>query len=217
MVLDADAVLDVVRRAQPARGTLWVQTATVGIEGARRTAELAEELGLVLVDAPVLGTKQPAEQGSLVVLASGPDGVQERLAPVFDAIGSKTLWLGEAGNGSRLKLACNAWVASITAATAQSVALAEGLGLDPRLFLQAIEGSPTDSAYAQLKGGAMISGEMPVAFDVEGIRKDLALIRAAAEHGEVSTDLVDAVLALFDRAAEAGHGGADMAAVRSAF
>src|SRR5439155_874071 len=76
MVLDADAVLDVVRRARPARGTLWLQSSTVGVDGARRTAELADELGLVLVDAPVLGTKQPAEQGALVVLASGPEDVR---------------------------------------------------------------------------------------------------------------------------------------------
>jgi 3-hydroxyisobutyrate dehydrogenase len=202
MVLDADAVLDVVRRAQPARGTLWVQTATVGIEGAGRTAELAEELGLVLVDAPVLGTKQPAEQGSLVVLASGPEGVQERLAPVFDAIGSKTLWLGEAGNGSRLKLACNAWVFMVTAGAAQSIALTRALGLDPQAFLDAVDGGPLDLPYLHLKGANMIRGEHPVAFGLTGAAKDARLIRDALQAAGVDDRLDAAVLATMDAAAQ---------------
>jgi len=219
MLFDADSVLAVLDEAAAglAEGALLVQSTTVGLRQPE-VAQAARAHGLRVLDAPVLGTRQPAEEGKLTVLASGDPALQDEAARVLEAIGARTLWAGdEVGLASRLKLACNAWVASITAATAQSVALAEGLGLDPRLFLRAIEGSPTDSAYAQVKGGAMITGEMPVAFDVDGISKDLGLIRAAAEQGEVSTDLVDVLLGLFARAADSGQGGADMAAVRSAF
>src|SRR3954464_10453110 len=79
MLLDADAVLDVVRQAAPAAGTVWLQTSTVGLAGADRTVAAARELDLVLVDCPVLGTKEPAEKGALVLLASGPEEVRERL------------------------------------------------------------------------------------------------------------------------------------------
>jgi 3-hydroxyisobutyrate dehydrogenase len=202
MVLDADAVLDVVRRARPARGTLWVQASTVGIEGARRTAELADELGVVLVDAPVLGTKQPAEQGKLVVLASGPDDVHDRLAPVFDAIGGRTLWLGEAGNGSRLKLACNAWVFMATAGVAQSIALTRALGLEPQHFLDAVDGGPLDMPYLRLKGANMIKGEHPVAFGLTGAAKDARLIREALQLAGVDDRLDAAVLATMEAAAD---------------
>jgi 3-hydroxyisobutyrate dehydrogenase len=202
MVLDADAVVDVVRRARPARGSLWVQTSTVGIEGARRTAELADELGIVLVDAPVLGTKQPAEEGKLVVLASGPDDVHDRLAPVFDAIGGKTLWLGEAGNGSRLKLACNAWVFMATAGVAQSIALTRALGLDPQTFIDAVDGGPLDLPYLHVKGANMIKGEHPVAFGLTGAAKDARLIREALQQAGVDDRLDTAVLAAMDAAAE---------------
>src|SRR3954447_2104999 len=106
MVLDTDAVDEVIRRAAPAAGTVWLQASTVGVDGVRRTIDTAEEFGLVLVDAPVLGTKEPAEKGALIVLASGPEEVRKRVAPVLDAIGSKTLWLGPAGAGSRMKLVC---------------------------------------------------------------------------------------------------------------
>ena len=99
MLLDADAVLDAVRQASPAAGTVWLQTSTVGLEGADATVAAARELDLVLVDCPVLGTKEPAEQGALVLLASGPEEARPRLSPVLDALGSRTLWLGWAGPG----------------------------------------------------------------------------------------------------------------------
>ncbi|TFV47466.1 NAD(P)-dependent oxidoreductase [Blastococcus sp. TF02A_35] len=202
MVLDADAVVDVVRKAAPAAGTVWLQTSTVGVEGADRTADLARELGLVLVDSPVLGTKEPAEQGSLVVLASGPEELRERLSPVLDAIGGKTLWVGEAGAGSRLKMAANAWLFMLTAGVAQSIALARGLGLDPRHFLAAIEGGPMDTPYAHLKGGMMLEGEFPVSFGLTGAAKDARLIRSALRTAGVPDRLDSAVLATMDAAAE---------------
>jgi 3-hydroxyisobutyrate dehydrogenase len=219
MLYDAASVAEVLEQAAPglAEGVVLVQSSTVGLD-IDGVAAAAERVGVRLVDAPVLGTRKPAEDGTLVVLASGDPALRAVVDPVLDAIGSRTLWVAdEVGPASRLKLVCNSWVGALTAATAQSVALAEGLGLDPRLFLDAIAGSASDSAYAHLKGGAMISGEMPVAFDVDGVRKDTTLIRAAAEHAGVATDLVIAVQALFDRASEAGNGAEDMAAVRSAF
>jgi 3-hydroxyisobutyrate dehydrogenase len=202
MVFDADAAIGVIRDAAPPEGTLWLQCTTVGVEGADRTAEAARELGLVLVDSPVLGTKQPAEQGALTVLASGPEEARDRLAPVFDAIGSKTLWLGPAGAGSRLKMACNAWLFMVTAGTAQSIALARGLGLDPADFLAAIEGGPLDTPYAHVKGANMIKGEYPVSFGLSGAAKDAGLIRAALSAAGLSDRLDAAVLETMEAAGE---------------
>jgi 3-hydroxyisobutyrate dehydrogenase len=202
MVFDADAALQVIRDARPAEGTVWLQCATVGVEGADRTVEAARELGLVLVDSPVLGTKQPAEQGKLTVLASGPDDARDRVAPVLDAIGQKTLWVGEAGKGSRLKLAANAWLFMITAGAAQSIALARGLGLEPEDFLSAIEGGPMDTPYAHGKGANMIKGEYPPSFGLTGAAKDARLIREALRGAGLSDRLDAAVIETMDAAAE---------------
>jgi 3-hydroxyisobutyrate dehydrogenase len=201
MLFDADAVIDVVRQAAAPAGTTWLQCSTVGVEGVERTIAAATELGLVLVDCPVLGTKEPAEKGALVLLASGPEQTREQLAPVFDALGSKTLWLGEAGAGSRLKLACNAWLFMITAGTAQSIALARGLGVDPQHFLSAIEGGPLDTPYAHVKGANMISGQFPVSFGLTGAAKDARLIRAALQTAGIADRLDAAVLETMDAAA----------------
>jgi 3-hydroxyisobutyrate dehydrogenase len=215
MLLDADAVLDVVAQAAPAAGTTWLQTSTVGVEGADRTVQAARDLDLVLVDCPVLGTREPAAEGALTLLASGPEEVRERLAPVLDALGSKTLWLGEAGAGSRLKLACNSWLFMLTAGTAQAIALARALGQDPQAFLDAIDGGPVDSPYAHLKAGLMLAGDYPPSFGLTGAAKDARLIRAALQAGGVSDRLTAAVLETMDAAAGRleDPGSVDMAAL----
>jgi 3-hydroxyisobutyrate dehydrogenase len=201
MVFDGAAVLDVVRQAAPAAGTLWLQTSTVGLRDVESIRRVADELGLVLVDTPVLGTRQPAEQGKLVLLASGPDEARERAAPVLDAIGSRTLWVGEAGTGTRLKLVCNSWVLTLTVGVAQSVALGEGLGVDPRLFLDAIAGGGTDTPYAHLKGGAMIERSYPVAFGLAAARKDAELIVEALRAAGIDDRLGKAVHDILSAAA----------------
>jgi 3-hydroxyisobutyrate dehydrogenase len=203
MVFDADAAVDVVRRAAPQAGTIWLQCSTVGLAGFERTAAVAAELGLVLVDCPVLGTRQPAEQGALVMLASGPDGARAPIGPVLDALGAKTLWLGEAGAGSRLKMACNAWLFMVTAGAAQSIALARGLGVDPQHFLAAIGGGPLDTPYAHVKGAQMIAGDFPVSFGLAGAAKDARLIQEALRSAGLSDRLDAAVLATMDAAARA--------------
>ena len=219
MLFDAGSVIDVLRDAGPGmtEQTVVVQASTVGLD-IDRVAQEAGRLGVRLLDAPVLGTRQPAEQGTLTVLASGDPALRNVADPVLDAIGARTVWAGDAlGAASRLKLVCNAFTAAQTAATAQSIALAEGLGLDPKLFLEAISGGASDTPLARAKGAMMIDGDYPAAFDVAGLRKDLALILAAATEAGIATDLARAVLALAERAEERGHGSEDMAAVRLAF
>jgi 3-hydroxyisobutyrate dehydrogenase len=220
MLYDADSVLDVVGGASASmRDSVWVQSSTIGLDGIRRVAAFAEEHGLRVLDAPVLGTRKPAEDGDLVVLVSGAPALRATAQPVFDAIGARTMWVGaDLGEASALKLAANAWVASITAVTAQSVALARALGLDPQLFLDAIAGGPVDSRYAHMKGAAMIAGTYePVAFALDGAAKDVALIQGAAASVGVDTRLLEAVAALYGDASRAGFGAADMGAVHVAF
>jgi len=219
VLFDADSVVEVLRAAAPGLtpDTVVVQTSTVGL-GIDQVAEEAERLGVRLLDTPVLGTRQPAEQGTLTVLASGDPQLRSTADPILDAIGARTVWAGDrVGDASRLKLVCNAFTAAQTAATAQSVAMAERLGLDPRLFLEAISGGASDTPLARAKGAMMIEGDYPAAFDIDGLRKDLTLILAAAEEAGIETGLIRAVLAITERAEQLGHGAEDMAAVRTAF
>jgi 3-hydroxyisobutyrate dehydrogenase len=214
MLFDAEAVVETMESAAGALrpGAVWVQASTVGLTGEQRMKTLADELGVTYVDAPVLGTRQPAEKGALVVLAAGPAEARDRLAPVFDAVGQRTMWVGEAGAATRLKLVVNAFVLTVLEGVAQSLSTARALGLDPSLFLEAVEGGAVDAPYVQLKGANMISGRFDTAFSLSGAHKDAGLIaEAMATHG-VDTAVVEAIRAHQARAIEAGNGDADMAA-----
>jgi 3-hydroxyisobutyrate dehydrogenase len=191
----------------------WVQTSTVGVAAADRLAELAGQHGVAFFDAPVLGTKQPAEDGKLLVMASGPATGRERVQPVFDAIGTRTTWVGEGTEASRLKLVMNSWVLALTTAIGEAMALAAGLGLDPKLFLEAIAGGPLDVTYAHAKGGAIMAGEFPPSFKTETAVKDTELVVEAARAAGLSPLLAEAVRDQMRRAVELGHGDEDMAAV----
>ena len=214
MLFDADSVAATMEQARGALapGTLWLQQTTVGVAGCARLAALAEDLGVVLVDAPVLGTRKPAEDGTLVLLASGPESARETLEPVFAAIGSRTMWVGPAGAGSRLKLAANAWVLTVVEGIAESLALTRALGLDERLFLEAIAGGAMDAPYVQLKGSAMIEGDFSPSFGLDGAAKDADLIVTAARAAGVDLAVLEAVRSHLARALDAGHGAKDMAA-----
>jgi len=211
MLFDFESVCRVMTEALPAMrpDAVWLQTSTIGLDETGGLAELATKHDVSFVDAPVLGTRQPAENGQLTVLAAGRR--DERLEPVLDAVSAKVVWVSERpGDGHRLKLVMNAWVLTITAGTAQSIALAEGLGLDPQRFLEMIAGGPLDNGYAQLKGKNMLTGEFTPAFPLSGATKDAGLIREAADDAGVTADLAGALERLF-RAA--GDQNDDMSAV----
>ncbi len=196
---------------------VWIQTSTVGIEGQERLARVADEYGVAYyVDAPVLGTREPAEQGQLVVLASGPDEVRERCRPVFDAVGANTLWLGSAGAGSRLKLVTNGWIVGILGVLAETIAFARAIDVDPARFLEVIQDGPLGLPYAQMKGQMMIDEEFPTSFSAELARKDASLVLDAAEANGLPLRVTGAIAARFDDAIDSGHGEEDMAAVYQA-
>ena len=190
---------------------LWLQMSTIGIAATERAGARAAERGVVFVDAPVLGSKPQAEEGKLVVLASGAGEARERAEGVFRPFSRVVYWLGDAGVGTRLKLVANHWVVCAIEAIAETFALAEALDVDPRQFVEVIEGGTMDMPYVRIKGDAMLRREFPTAFPLALARKDAALILEAAE-GKLELPLARATLARFERAIELGHGDEDMAA-----
>lgn len=216
MLSDTGAVIDAMDGPDGAlgdgdRSAVWVQMSTLGLQGSERCAELAGRSGIAFVDAPVLGTKQPAEQGELIVMASGPEDQRDRLEPIFDAVGRKTLWLGEAGAGSRLKVVTNSWLVTVVEGAAETVALAEGIGVDPHEFIEAISGGPLDMPYLEMKSKAMIERDFTPSFRLALGAKDAALVTEAAEQAGLDLPVLRAVRARMAAGAEE-HGDEDLAA-----
>ena len=194
-------------------GQPWLQTSTVGPDATLELAAQAGELGVAYYDSPVLGTRDPAEQGKLMVFVSGPPTARESLAPVLDAIGQRTVWVShDPGGASRLKLVANTWVINLVGAVAECLGLAEALQVDPRLFLDALSGGPLDTAYLHAKSAALLTGDLTPSFALSSALKDTRLILSAAEQAGVRLDLTEASAERFARAQAAGHGDEDMIA-----
>ncbi len=215
MLADGPTVDEVARAALPElRGdAVWAQMSTVGVVWADRLAALAAEHEVALVDAPVMGSQPAAEQGQLLPLASGPPAARDRCAPVFEAFSRGVLSLGdEPGLGSRLKVVTNLWLMNSVESLAEVIALAEGLGLDPRRFLETISGAPFDMQYAHWKGEMMLKREFPATFALRLARKDVGLALEASEVAGLDLPLARATHERFGRAIELGHGDEDFAA-----
>jgi 3-hydroxyisobutyrate dehydrogenase len=206
MLADGDAVEAVMDGVTLNGDQIWWQSSTIGVAATERLGARG-----AFVDGPVLGTREPAEQGTLTVLASGPG--RERLADVFDAVAARVVDMGdEIGRGTRMKLVLNAWVVALTEGIAESIALAEGLGLDPAQFLEIIDGGPMGPAYAKLKGTMMIERRFEPSFPLAHAAKDAGLVDDAARAVGLDLPLPRAIRDQMAKAVAAGHGDEDMAA-----
>jgi len=188
MVTDADAVLSIARDqgmlAALAPGAIWAQMSTIGVAGTDRVVAMAgaQRPDVMLLDAPVSGSKDPAEHGQLTIFASGPDEARARVAPLFDALGQRTIWVGEAGAGAgtRLKLVNNTWLAFAAEAVAASVALARRLGLETETVMDALGGGPLASTWQAAKLRRIADGEFSAQFALSLALKDVHLALQAA-------------------------------------
>jgi 3-hydroxyisobutyrate dehydrogenase len=199
-----------------AEGAAWAQMGTLGVA---ETTKIAQRLGKVrpdvmFVDAPVSGSKGPAETGQLLILASGPPAAEAIVSPAFSVIGRKTVWLGEAGQGSRMKLAVNAYMSTLIEGVAEAVELAGQLGIDTAKLAEAIEGGPLDAPLADAKLHKMERGDYAPEFPLEWALKDVDLAIDAADGDKLP--LLVALSQQWHAAVQAGHGREDVSAARLA-
>jgi 3-hydroxyisobutyrate dehydrogenase len=199
-----------------ADGSVWAQMGTIGVEATKRIRDrLAEQRpGVMFVDAPVSGSKGPAEQGQLLILASGPAAAADAVRPVFDVIGRKTVWLGEAGRGSQMKLVVNAYLSILIEGVAETMELADRLGIDHQQLADVIEGGPLDAPLADAKFHKMDRGDFAAEFPLEWALKDVDLVIGAA--GGQAPPLLAALSGQWHAAVAAGYGRQDISAARLA-
>jgi 3-hydroxyisobutyrate dehydrogenase len=197
-----------------AEGAVWAQMGTIGVTA---TTQIAGRLGelrpdVMFVDAPVSGSKGPAEAGQLLILASGPPAAEAIVGPAFSAIGRKTVWLGPAGQGSRMKLVVNAYMSILIEGVAEALELADRLGIDPAELAEAIEGGPLDAPIADAKLHKMERDDYAPEFPLEWALKDVDLAIDVA--GGEPPPLLAALSRQWRAAVDAGHGRDDVSAAR---
>jgi len=199
-----------------ADGAVWVQMGTVGVEATLRFRDwlATRRPGVLFVDAPVSGSKGPAEQGQLLILAAGPTSATAAVQPVFDVIGRKTVWLGEAGKGSQVKLVVNAYMSILIEGVAETMELADRLDISHQQLADVIEGGPLDAPIADAKFHKMDRRDFAAEFPLEWALKDVDLAIGVG-HGE-SLPLLAALSGQWHTAVAAGHGRQDVSAARLA-
>ena len=199
-----------------ADGCVWAQMGTIGVEATLRTSHrlAAHRPGVMFVDAPVSGSKGPAQQGQLLILASGPRAAADVLRPVFDVVGRKTVWLGEAGKGSQVKLIVNAYMSIMIEGVAETMELADALGIGHQQLAEVIEGGPLDAPIADAKFRKMDQRDFTAEFPLEWALKDVDLAISAAR-GE-TPPLLAALSGQWHAAVAAGYGRQDVSAARLA-
>ena len=219
MLSDADAVESVLFAGDLppfAPGAVWAQMGTIGVTA---TTGLAGRLGRVrpdvtFVDAPVSGSKGPAEAGQLLILASGPAAAESVTAPAFAAIGRKTVWLGAAGQGSRMKLVVNSYLSFLIEGVAEALELGRRLGIDPAALDAVLEGGPLDAPLADAKLHKIARGDFTPEFPLEWALKDVDLAIAAGRGA--SLPMLAALSRQWHSAVKAGYGRSDVSAARLA-
>jgi len=221
MLADPDAALAVLDGTDGVlsgigQGRGYVDFSTVDDATAKAIASQIISRGARYLEAPVSGTKKPAEDGTLIILSAGDRSLYDEVSPALDKLGRKRVFLGEVGQGARMKLVVNAIMGSMLTALGEGLALGLKGGLDGAEILDILDAGAMACPMFRAKGPMLLSGDYPTSFPLKHMQKDLRLALALSEKLDQNLALTAASNELFKRARIAGHGDEDIGAVFSA-
>lgn len=174
----------IVAGLKPGKG--YVDMSTVDAETSMASSALAHEKGATFLEAPVAGSRKPAEDATLTIMAAGDRELYDSSLPVLEKMGKKILFLGDTGNAARMKLANNLVMGGMLTALCEGMALASGSGLDTAQFLEVLDSGAVSNPMFRLKGPQIAAHkDFPAAFPLKHMQKDLRLaLRLAEELGQ---------------------------------
>lgn len=216
MLVDGPAVCATIEPALSSMrsGATWIQMSTIGVAATTQAMGLAQHRpDIAFVDAPVSGSVGPARAGALIILASGPKAAVDTLQPLFAALGHKTIWLGDAGAGSRMKLVLNSWLAAVAEGTAEIAALAKTLGVSLDRVAECLQGGALDAPMVRSKLAKIAAGSFEPEFSLANAAKDVRLALQAEARGGVPLPMLDALEHEWQRALDLGYGDRDVSVV----
>ncbi|CAI0459369.1 unnamed protein product [Linum tenue] len=208
VVFDKDGVLEEI-----SSGKGYVDMSTVDPETSSKISEAITSKGGSFVEAPVSGSKQPAEAALLVILAAGDKALYEEAIPAFNAMGKKSFYLGPIGNGARMKLVVNMIMGSMMNAFSEGIVLADRSGLNPSDLLDVLDLGAIATPMFKGKGPNMIKSNFSPAFPLKHQQKDMRLALALGDENAVSMPIAAAANEAFKKARSMGLGDLDFSAV----
>ena len=194
-------------------GGLVVDMSTIAPTASRSIAERLGERGISFLDAPVTGSRPKAEDGTLTIMAGGPEGDFERAKPLFDAMGELIVHVGPHGHGSMVKLINNTLAAVNAAGLAEGLLLAQAAGVDTDRALEVIRAGSGASLMAEIKAQPMLEHDLDPLFKLEHMLKDVRHCIAEARALGIEPKVAAMAESLYSQAADSGLGDRDFAAV----
>lgn len=198
-------------------GKGYIDMSTVDAETSSKISQAVIAKGGSFLEAPVSGSKKPAEDGQLVILAAGEKGLYEKIVPAFDVLGKKSFFLGEVGNGAKMKLVVNMIMGSMMNAFSEGLVLADKSGLSPKTLLDVLDLGAIANPMFKMKGPSMIENSYSPAFPLKHQQKDMRLALALGDENAVSMPVAAAANEAFKKARSTGLGDLDFSAVYEIF
>lgn len=198
---------------QLASGKLWVDCSTVDPSFTRRMASEADKRGIRFMDAPVTGSRVPAQKGELVFLVGGSKEDLRQIEPMLRVMGKEVVHQGEIGQGTSMKVIINLMLAQSMAAFAEAVSLGEALGLDKETVVDTLLNGPTTAPFLKGKKDKVMSGDFSADFPLEHMQKDMQLVSQAAFERDLSLPIANVAKEVYMMAKQRGLGKQDFSAV----
>jgi len=207
-----DGLNGIIAGLAPGKG--YLDMSTVAAETSLETARLAHGMGALFLEAPVGGSRKPAEDATLTIMAAGDRTLYDLSLPILEKLGKKIIFLGEAGMAARMKLATNLVMCGALTALCEGMALAAGSGLEPAQLLEVLDSGAVSNPMFRLKGPLIAAnGEFPPSFPLKHMQKDLRLALQLAEEAGQPLFATAVINELYKSALSAGLGDSDFAAV----
>jgi glyoxylate/succinic semialdehyde reductase len=196
------------------KGKGFIDMSTVDAETSLASDRLTHGAGAQFMEAPVAGSRKPAEDAALIIMTAGDRKLYDRSLPVLEKMGKKILFLGDTGNATRMKLANNLVMCGMLTALCEGMALAAGTGLDTAQFLEVLDSGAVSNPMFRLKGTQIAANkEFPTSFPLKHMQKDLRLALRMAEEVGQPLFATATINELFKKALADGFGDLDFAAV----
>ena len=188
-------------------GKIFIDMSTLQVETVKILSNAAIKQGADFIDAPVSGTVAPAAEGKLMFFCGGEAAVIERVRPLLEILSRRIIHAGDVGSGALLKLVVNLPLAVYWQSLAEAISLGASGGLDEDLMLDAIADSSAALAVLSMKIPTILGVDLPVAFDMKSMEKDINSILATAQTLDLDLPTTASTLRSYSEAIEKGNMG----------
>ncbi|WP_186580167.1 NAD(P)-dependent oxidoreductase [Aquibacillus kalidii] len=195
------------------KGKLWVDCSTVDPKFSELMARESEAYHVRFLDAPVSGSKIPAQKGELIFLVGGNEADLKEIRPLLEIMGKAIQYHGVNGKGSSMKLVINLMLAQSMAAFSEAIHFGEAIGLEKETVIDTLLNSPTAAPILKLKRDKLLNNEFAEEFPLEHMHKDLNLVAQAAYASNTAMPVANATKELFGMAKQKGLGRKDLSAI----